>query len=99
MAEMKYDLLIRDGEVVDPDGGLRGHMDVGIAGGKIVEVAPSLAEGDARKTISAAGRLVTPGLVDVHAHLFINSSDMGEHTVDPDVATAPICGQHRGSHG
>ena len=80
MAEMKYDLLIRDGEVVDPGGGVRGRMDVGIAGGKIVEVAPSLAEGDARKTISAAGRLVTPGLVDVHAHLFINSSDMGEHT-------------------
>ena len=77
---MKYDLLIRDGEVVDPGGGLRGRMDVGIAGGKIVEVAPSLGEGDARKTISAAGRLVTPGLVDVHAHLFINSSDMGEHT-------------------
>jgi dihydroorotase len=77
---MKYDLLICDGEVVDPGGGLRGRMDVGIAGGKIVEIAPSLRQEDARNTISAKNRLVTPGLVDVHAHIFVNCSDMGENT-------------------
>src|ERR1700674_3649874 len=77
---MKYDLLIRDGEVIDPGSGLRGRMDVAIAGGKIAEVAPSLRGEDARKTISAKGRLVTPGLIDVHAHIFVNCSDMGEHT-------------------
>jgi dihydroorotase len=77
---VKYDLLIREGEVIDPGGGLRGRMDVGIAGGKIVEVAPSLPEAEARSTISAKDRLVTPGLVDVHAHIFVNSSDMGENT-------------------
>src|SRR5512133_3185178 len=77
---MKYDLLIRDGDVMDPGGGLRGRMDVGIAGGKIVEVAPGLREENARRTISAKDRLVTPGLVDVHAHIFVNSSDMGENT-------------------
>jgi dihydroorotase len=77
---MKYDLLIRDGEVMDPGGGLRGRMDVGIAAGKIVEVAPGLREEDARRTISAKDRLVTPGLVDMHAHIFVNSSDMGENT-------------------
>jgi dihydroorotase len=77
---MKFDLLIRDGEVVDPGSGLRGRMDVGIAGGKIVEVASALREGDARRTISAKDRLVTPGFVDVHAHIFVNCSDMGENT-------------------
>jgi dihydroorotase len=77
---MKYDLLIRDGEVIDPGGGLRGRLDVGVAGGKIVEVAPSLREDEARRTISAKDRLVTPGLVDVHAHIFVNCSDMGENT-------------------
>ena len=66
---MKYDLMIRGGDVIDPGSGLRGHMDVAIAGGKIVEVAPSLREADARKTISAKDRLVIPGLVDVHAHI------------------------------
>ena len=77
---MKYDLLIRDGEVTDPGAGLRGPMDVGITGGKIVEVAAGLREEDARRTISAKNRIVTPGLVDVHAHVFVNSSDMGENT-------------------
>src|SRR6266851_2736214 len=77
---MKYDLLIREGEVVDPGAGLRGRMDVGIARGKVIEVAPSLCEADARRVISARDRLVTPGLVDVHAHIFVNCADMGEHT-------------------
>ena len=77
---MKYDQLIRGGEVIDPGSGLRGRMDVAISGGKIAEVAPSLREADARKTISAKDRLVIPGLVDVHAHIFVNCSDMGEHT-------------------
>ncbi|MGH6740877.1 MAG: amidohydrolase family protein, partial [Bradyrhizobium sp.] len=77
---MKYDLLISGGEVVDPGGGLRGLMDVGIFAGKIVEVAPALRADDAHRTISAKGLLVTPGLVDVHAHVFVNSSDMGENT-------------------
>jgi N-acyl-D-aspartate/D-glutamate deacylase len=53
---MKYDLVIRNGDVIDPGSGLRGHMDVAISGGKIVEVAPSLREADARETISAKDR-------------------------------------------
>ena len=57
---MKYDLLLTGGEVMDPGAGLRGVMDVGIAGGKIVAVAPNLPENEARRTISAKGRLVTP---------------------------------------
>src|ERR1700676_3866757 len=77
---MKYDLLIRHGEVIDPGAGLKGRLDVGVSGGKIVEVAPSLAESDARRTISARGLLVTPGLIDIHAHVFVNAHDMGGHT-------------------
>src|SRR4029078_3116358 len=73
-------LLIRDGDVVDPAGELRRHMDLGIAVGKIVEVAAGLPERDARKVIIAKDPLVAPGLVDVHAHIFVNSSDMGENT-------------------
>src|SRR2546421_5221847 len=74
---MKYDLLLAGGDVLDPAGGLRGLMDIGIAGGKISVVAPSLPTADARRTIS---RLVTPGLVDIHAHIFVNASDMAGHT-------------------
>ncbi len=77
---MKYDLLLTGGEVLDPAAGLRGVMDIGIAGGKIVAVAPSLPPAEARRTISAKGRLVTPGLVDIHAHIFVNAHDMAGDT-------------------
>jgi dihydroorotase len=77
---MKYDLLVTDGEVLDPAAGLKGQLDVAISGGKIVEVAPSLPKTEARRTISARGLLVTPGLVDIHAHIFVNAHDMGGHT-------------------
>ena len=74
---MRYDLMLTGGEVLDPAAGLREVMDIGIAGGKIVAVAPSLPANEARRTISAKGRLVTPGLVDMHAHVFVNAHDMG----------------------
>jgi dihydroorotase len=77
---MKYDLLLQHGEVVDPGGGLKGRLDVAISGGKIAAVAPSLAAAEARRTINASGLLVTPGLIDIHAHVFVNAHDMGGHT-------------------
>lgn len=77
---MKYDLIVTGGDVLDPGAGLRGKMDVGIAGGKIIEVAPNLPTSEAKRSISANGMLVTPGLIDIHAHVFINSHDMGAHT-------------------
>ena len=77
---MKYDLLIQHGELLDPGAGLKGMLDVGIVGGKIVEVGPKLAEKEARRTLSAKGLYVTPGLVDIHAHVFVNAHDMGGHT-------------------
>jgi dihydroorotase len=77
---MKYDLWLTGGEVLDSGANLRGVMDVGIAGGKIAAVAPSLPANEARKSISVTGRLVTPGLVDMHAHVFVNAHDMGGHT-------------------
>lgn len=77
---MKYDLLLTGGDVMDPAAGLRGVMDIGIAGGKIVAVAPNLPTTQALRCISVKDRLVTPGLVDIHAHVFVNGHDMGIHT-------------------
>src|SRR5258708_1605888 len=77
---MKYDLLVTDGEVLDPAAGLKGQLDVAISGGKIVEVAASLPKNEARRTISARGVGGTPGLVDIHGHIFVKADDMGGHT-------------------
>src|SRR5690349_16390368 len=62
---MAWDLLIRGGEVVTPDGVRR--ADVAIEGETIVELAPELS-GNARETIDAGGLHVLPGLIDPHVH-------------------------------
>jgi len=63
----KYDLLIKGGRVVDPSVRLDAQRDVGVAGGRIVAIEPSLAA-DAAETLDARGKLVVPGLIDIHTH-------------------------------
>lgn len=67
---MRFDLLIKSGEVVDPGSGQLGRLDVGIVGDKIAAVAPDLPADDVGETIDATGLIVTPGLVDLHTHVF-----------------------------
>ncbi|MDP2873238.1 MAG: amidohydrolase family protein [Bacillota bacterium] len=63
-----FDLLIRNGWLVDPKCTLDGQYDIGLAGGKVAAVAPTL-EGSARHTLDAGGRLVMPGIIDSHVHI------------------------------
>jgi dihydroorotase len=62
-----YDLLIKGGRVIDPSVRLDGIRDVAIAGGRIVAVEAGIA-GDATETIDAGGKIVAPGLIDIHTH-------------------------------
>src|ERR1700674_5308862 len=62
-----YDLLIKGGRVIDPGAGLDAVRDVAIARGRIAAVEPNIAA-DAAETIDARGRIVAPGLIDIHTH-------------------------------
>src|SRR5262245_8520963 len=64
----KYDLLIVGGRVIDPANRVDRVMDVGISGGRIAALQGKLSPADAAETINAAGKLVVPGLVDIHTH-------------------------------
>ena len=62
-----YDMLIKGGRVIDPSLGLDATRDVAIANGRIVAVEPTIAA-EAAETLDARGKLVVPGLIDIHTH-------------------------------
>jgi dihydroorotase len=64
----KYDLIIRGGRVIDPSVRLDAVRDVAISGGRIAAVETSIAD-DAAETLDARGKLVVPGLLDIHTHV------------------------------
>lgn len=66
----QYDMLIKNGHVIDPKNQLDEVMDIAIKDQKIARVAKNMAAGDAKKTIDAQGMIVSPGLIDIHGHHF-----------------------------
>ncbi|WJR80245.1 amidohydrolase/deacetylase family metallohydrolase [Bradyrhizobium sp. NP1] len=73
----KFDLVIKGGEVIDPSQSLRGKRDVGIRWGVVESLDQSIPAERALKTIDASGKLVMPGLVDLHCHVYPYGSAIG----------------------
>jgi len=73
----KFDLVIKGGEVLDPSQSLRGSRDIGIRYGVIEAVEPDIPAARALRLIDAGGKLVTPGLVDLHCHVYPYGSAIG----------------------
>ncbi len=65
----RYDLLLKGGHVIDPANHVDGIFDLAVSGGKIAAVEKDIPAGQAGKVIDASGLYVTPGLVDIHAHI------------------------------
>ena len=84
-AEPKYDVLLRGGHVIDPKNGIDAVRDVAIAGGKVAAAAPRIDPADAFKTIDVSGLYVTPGLIDIHAHVFTGTGEKGSYAGDNSV--------------
>lgn len=73
----RYDLVIKGGKVVDPSQNLSAVRDIAISGHRIAKVAPSLGDVETRQVLDASGKIVTPGLIDVHVHVFDGVAPLG----------------------
>jgi len=71
-----YDLLIKNGTVIDPSQGIHGVNDVAVEDGKIARIAPSIPVEEAVRVVDVRGNVVTPGLIDLHTHVYhgVNSN-------------------------
>ncbi len=72
-----YDILVKGGRVIDAKNGIDGVIDIAIKEGKIYKVDKNLNAKDAKQVVDATGLIVTPGLIDLHAHVFAGTQ--GDH--------------------
>src|ERR671923_1971398 len=85
---MPYDVLLSGGRVIDPAQGIDGALDVAIQGGRIAAVQAAIPRDSAREVLDVSGKLVLPGLIDTHAHVYqyvtgrfgLNADMVGVHS-------------------
>src|SRR5258705_8271378 len=68
-----YDIVIKGGHVIDAKNNIDAVMDVAIKDGKIAQLAKNIDAKQAAQTVDAKGLYVTPGLIDIHAHVFFGT--------------------------
>jgi dihydroorotase len=80
-----FDLLLQGGRVLDPAEGVDDVLDIGIRAGRIAAVAPALTPSAATNVIDVTGKVVTPGLIDLHTHVFAHTTGFGLDVDDAGV--------------
>ncbi|MEZ5366132.1 MAG: amidohydrolase/deacetylase family metallohydrolase [Bryobacterales bacterium] len=91
LAAQQYDLLLKGGHVIDPGNAIDKVMDVAVKDGKIAAVSENIAPTEAAKTVDARGLYVTPGLVDLHVHVFAGTGERGSYAGDNSVYPDDHC--------
>jgi dihydroorotase len=84
----KFDLVIKGGEVVDPSQSLRAKRDIGIRFGLVEALEADIPRDKALRVLDASGKIVTPGLIDLHSHVYPYGSAIG---IPADELTASQC--------
>ena len=88
MAE-SYELLLKNGDILDPSQDLRQRGDVAFRQGRVAAIEADIPASEAAEVIDVRGHLITPGLMDIHGHFYYRG---WPGAVDPDVACLPSGG-------
>jgi dihydroorotase len=87
-AQPRYEIVLKGGHVIDPRNQVDTVMDVAVADGRIAAVRPGIDPGEARTVVDVSGLYVTPGLIDIHVHVFattgMKDAWAGDNSVLPD---------------
>ena len=93
---MIYDLLLKGGTLVDPAQAIHGRKDVAFANGRVAAVSDDVPIAEARDSLDCTGRIVAPGMIDLHVHVFWGVSHYGippdPHCIAKGVTTAVDAG-------
>jgi len=81
-----FDLLIRNGRLIDPRNGIDAKMDIAVRDGKVAQVATKI-EGTAKQAVDATGMIVSPGLIDIHGHIFHGTQE--DHYLSDGLSALP----------
>ena len=72
-----YDLILKGGHVIDPAQGMDGSFDVAFKSGKVAEVSKDISPEKSKDTRNVAGKVVCPGLIDLHTHVYWGGTSLG----------------------
>lgn len=87
-AQTSYDILLKGGHVIDPRNEINAARDVAVKDGKVARVAANIPESEAEKVVDVSGLYVTPGLIDIHVHVYAGTGSRrgynGDSSIYPD---------------
>jgi len=84
-AEPKYDLLLKSGHLIDPRNKISAVRDIAILNGRVAAVDAHLPSEDALKSVDVSGLYITPGLIDIHVHVYTGTGEPGSYAGDNSV--------------
>jgi len=96
---MRYELLVRGGQVLDPAAGVAGELDVAVTAGRITAIAQRLDPQDSAHTVDVDGALVVPGLIDLHVHSYCGCTHWGLEMDPISIRTGVTTAVDAGSAG
>lgn len=91
-AQEIYDLLLKNGHVIDPKNGRNERLDIAISKGRVAKVAKGIPAAHSRRVVDASDYYVTPGLIDIHGHFGADGVNPDHNSLRSGVTTAVDAG-------